>query len=116
MDKLQLFRNLMLLAASDGKLTEEEIAFLSLRSARWGISDGEFRAALADARDHRAEFVVPPGREQRRELLADMLRMMAVDGKLDERERNAFALVSAAMGLQEDELDELIDTVCGPRE
>lgn len=111
MEKRNLFRNLMLLAVADGKLTEEEIAFLSLRSARWGISDSEFQDALRAARRKDAEFVIPPGREARLELLRDMLRMMAVDGQLADVERHAFAIVSASMGCGEEELNQLIDGV-----
>lgn len=111
MDKLRLFRNLMVLAASDGKMTEEEIVFLSLRSTSWGISEADCQAALDFARGGRAELELPGDDDQRREMLRDMLRMMAVDGELADVERRLFATTAAAMKLERDELNELIDEV-----
>jgi hypothetical protein len=110
-DKLQLFRNLMVLAASDGKMTDEEIVFLSLRSSRWGIRDEQFQSALDFARGSQAELHVPHGDAPRREMLRDMLRMMAVDGELADIERRLFAVAAAHIGMERDELNRLIDEV-----
>jgi uncharacterized tellurite resistance protein B-like protein len=116
MDKLHRFRNLMVLAAADGRMTEEEIVFLSLRASRWGINDDQFQEALEFAKSSEADLEVPANRHERREMLADMLRMMAVDGELSEVERRLFAVVAATMGFERDELNELIDRVVSDRD
>ena len=111
MQKLERFRNLMVLAASDGRMTEEEIVFLSLRAARWGITDDQFQATLEYAKSPEADLAIPGSDGERTQMLADMLRMMAVDGELSAVERRLFAVVAATMGLEREELNELIDRV-----
>jgi len=115
MDKLRLFRNLMVLAASDGKMTEEEIMFLCLRSSHWGITEEQSQAALEFARSPGAELEVPRNDQQRQEMLRDMLRMMAVDGELAAIERRLFATVAATIGMEREELNTLIDEVVHER-
>jgi uncharacterized tellurite resistance protein B-like protein len=106
----------MVLAAADGRMTEEEIVFLSLRASRWGITDQQFQETLEFAKSPTADLEVPANRHERREMLADMLRMMAVDGDLSEIERRLFAVVAATMGFERDELNELIDHVVSERD
>lgn len=115
MQKLTLFRNLMVLAASDGKVTEEEVMFLSLRAANWGIDDKEFHAALEFARSRQAELQVPGDEQERLEMLRDMLRMMAVDGELADIERKLFAVAAASVGLERQDINDLIDDVVSER-
>jgi uncharacterized tellurite resistance protein B-like protein len=116
MDKLHRFRNLMVLAAADGRMTEEEVVFLSLRASRWGITDDQFQEALEFAKSPTADLEVPAKRQERHEMLADMLRMMAVDGELSDVERRLFAVVAATMGFERDELNALIDHVVSERD
>jgi uncharacterized tellurite resistance protein B-like protein len=111
MDKLRLFRNLMTMAAIDGKMTQEEVLFLALRCSRWGITDQQFHATLAEIKTEEPKLEIPDDAAQRRELLRDMLRMMAVDGELAEVERRLFAVVSASMAIETAELNALIDSV-----
>jgi uncharacterized tellurite resistance protein B-like protein len=106
----------MVLAAADGKMTEEEVVFLSLRASRWGIKDEQFQEALEFAKSPDADLEIPPNRQERREMLSDMLRMMAVDGELSEVERRLFAVVAATMGFERDELNALIDHVLDDRD
>ena len=39
MDSLALFKDLMLMAVSDGHLNEQELRMLAARAVRWGITD-----------------------------------------------------------------------------
>ncbi len=111
MTNLEKFRNLMVLAAVDGKVTEEELMFLSNRAARWGLSNEQVQTALTFARSPEAALEVPVLRSQKREILADLLRMMAVDGEIAEQERSLFALAAASMEYGQEELNRLIDEV-----
>ena len=47
MDYLQLFNNLVNLAAIDGKFTDEEVHILAERAHVWNISSDEFETAMA---------------------------------------------------------------------
>jgi uncharacterized tellurite resistance protein B-like protein len=116
MNHLQRFRNLMVLAAADGKMTEEEVVFLSLRAARWGITDEQFQDTLDYAKSEEAELEIPSEDDERERMLADMLRMMAVDGELADTERRLFAVVAANMGFERERLNQLIDRVIEDRD
>ena len=109
MTRLEMFRNLMVMAAADQKFTNEEIELLALRSSRWGISDQDFEAALRYAADPHAKIVVPVDGEDRRKFLASLIEVMAADGELALVERRLFSEAAARMGVSPAELDRLID-------
>jgi uncharacterized tellurite resistance protein B-like protein len=113
MDHHDLYNNLMVMAAADGKLTDGEIALLVERGRKWGITKGEVAAAADYASSGDAEFVFPPSIEERREVLAELVRVMAADGELADIEKKLFALAAAAMDISRDELNRIIDSVCG---
>ena len=50
------FRDLLLMAASDGQVDEAELRLLADRAAQWGVGDDEFEAAIQDAIAGRAEL------------------------------------------------------------
>ncbi len=109
MDRFELFKNLMVMAAADKKFTEEEVEFLALRSSRWGISDQQFEEAFEFAKSNEAEMTIPEGQEERRRLLRDLIRMMAADGELASVEKRLFAEAAAKMGIKPGELEKTID-------
>ena len=103
------FRNLLLMAASDGRMTEPELRLLSDRAAQLGVTDDQFKDALVDAISGRATLSLPNCVDERIEILKDLLRMMAADGKITDSERQLFALASGVMKLTADRLNDLID-------
>lgn len=111
LDRVEEFRNLLALATIDGGVTERELEFLAGRANRWGISDQDFADSVSRAVRHRGEVVIPRSRADRRELLREMLRMMAADGALSDEEKRMFAVIAVHMRISNRELDDLIDTV-----
>jgi uncharacterized tellurite resistance protein B-like protein len=111
MNKLQLFHNLINLAAIDGHFTEEEIAFLAARAERWGISSDEFETAVVGIEQGQLEIRLPESRRDREQLLAEMIRLMAVDGELAESEKQLCATASARMDLSTVEFVRILDRV-----
>lgn len=109
MSHVELFRNLMVMAAVDRKFTDEEVDYLALRSSRWGITDEQFRAALQFARSPQAAVVLPATRDERRQLLENLLQIMAADGELAPVEQRLFAEAAARMEISPDELNRIID-------
>jgi uncharacterized tellurite resistance protein B-like protein len=109
MNAVEMLKNLMVMAAADQRFTEEEIAFLVMRSSRWGISDEQFDEALKFATSSEAKISIPDTHSDRVELLQQLLQMMAADGELAPVEKRLFAEASARMGISGDELDRLID-------
>ena len=109
MERFELFKNLMVMAAADKKFTDEEVEFLALRSSRWGISDKQFEEAFRFAKSGEAKMTIPEGQEERMRLLRDLICMMAADGELAPVEKQLFAEAAARMGIKPDELDKTID-------
>jgi uncharacterized tellurite resistance protein B-like protein len=107
-DKL---RNLLVMAASDGSLTEREIRYLMDRCQKWGVPDSLVAEAIQYALSPDAALAIPPRPAERREMLKDLITMMAADGDLAETERNLFAVAAAKMGVSVSELNELIDKI-----
>lgn len=108
---LELFQNLVNLAASDGKFAEEEVLYLARRAENWGISDDEFDACIAGLMEGSLELRLPDTRDKREELLSEMIRLMAVDGQLAEMEKRLCAVASAKMDFATGEFKQLLDRV-----
>ena len=77
MTQAEMFRNLLLMAAVDGRMAESELRLLSDRATEWGISDEEFEAAIQQAIQGTAEFTIPRDRGERADLIKEMICMMA---------------------------------------
>ncbi|MCE2793369.1 MAG: hypothetical protein ACK493_03835 [Planctomycetota bacterium] len=108
---LELFQNLVNLAASDGKFTEEEVLYLAQRAEQWGISNDEFESCVAGLMEGALEIRLPETQAKREELLAEMIRLMAVDGQLAETEKRLCATASAKMDFTTVEFRQLLDRV-----
>jgi len=109
MSERDLFRNLVVMAASDGSLTQSEIQMLSDRAEQWGISDSEFATMIEFALSPESHVDLPPKREDRIRLLQELIRMMAADGQLAEAEKRVFATAAAVMHFSEAEINSIID-------
>ncbi len=112
MDKL---RNLLVMAASDGSLTESEIRYLMDRCQKWGLTESSLADAIGYALSGAAELTVPPRESERLEMLEDLMTIMAADGNLAETERNLFAVAAARMEISEAKLNRLIDKLTQPK-
>ncbi len=111
MDKLELFQNLVNLAAADQKFTDEEIAFLVDRALKLGIPNEEFETALTGIREGTLEVKLPEKHEDRVELMKEMIRLMAADGELADLEKQLCAHASARMDFTSQQFGELLDQV-----
>ncbi len=110
---LQLLKNLVIMASSDGALTEREIAFLIDRCAELGLDESDLEASIEFALSDQASIKLPTNRDEQISLLGDLIRVMAADGSLSEIEKRLFALASARMGIDKTEIDSLIDHLLG---
>ncbi len=111
MDRIELFHNLVNLAAVDGKFTDEEIHFLAQRAELWNISEDEFETAMAGLSTGNLEVKVPEIHEEKVELMKEMLRLVAVDGELAEQEKRLCAIASARMDFTSQQFEEILDSV-----
>ena len=111
MDRIDLFRNLLLMAIVDGSVAESELRLLADRATEWGITDDEFEEAIQQAIDGESELTLPRDPQDRREMMKDMILVMAADGRLADSQKRLFALAAAALEMSADDLHGLIDEV-----
>ncbi len=111
MDLSTKLRNLLVMAAADGSLTEREIHFLTDRREKWSIPEEEFAASIRYAISGDAELQIPDAPADRIEMLQDLLRMMAADGDLAEVEKQLFASAAVKLDLSDEQLQQIIDSV-----
>ncbi|MEZ6152032.1 MAG: TerB family tellurite resistance protein [Pirellulaceae bacterium] len=111
--RLDHLKNLVIMAAADGALSEQEIALLVDRCSDLGLAEEDLEKAIDFALSGKAKLQFPIDRLEQDQMLSDLIRMMAADGKLSEVEKRLFALAAAKMGIEKNELDGLIDQLVG---
>ena len=111
MDRLEKLKNLFVMAAADGNLSQEEVGFLADRSKRWGLTDDQFTAAIQYAMSPEATLSIPQDKRDRKDMLRDLVRIMAADGELADIEKQLFAIAAAEMDISDEELNELFDSL-----
>lgn len=111
MDPVQLFHNLINLAAIDQKFTDEEIDYLIEVANRYNIPSEEFETGLTGIREGMIEVKLPEGEEDRQMLMKEMIKLMAVDGELNEMEKRLCAQASAKMDFTSGQFSELLNEV-----
>ena len=111
MDRFILFQNLVFLAASDGKFTDEEIQALAVRAEAWNISDDDFDSIIVGLQSGDVEIQLPNNRESKVELLSEMIRIMAADGELAEIEKHLCATAAANMEFSMKEFEQLLSSL-----
>lgn len=111
MNPVQLFHNLINLAAVDQKFTDEEIDYLIEIANRYNIPSEEFETALTGIREGVIEVELPEGEEDRVNLMKEMIKLMAVDGELSEMEKRLCAQASVKMDFTVPQFDQLLDDV-----
>lgn len=109
MSRFLLIRNLLAMAAADGSIAQGEMELLSDRAVRWGISESEFAMALEHAISPQAELEVPADQAGQRELIRELLFVMAADGHLTQTEKDLFSAVAATLDMDTDVLNAIID-------
>ncbi len=112
-DQQRRLRNLVVMALADGSIGEREVNLVAERCFELGLGEDDLQKAIEFGLGDQAGLDLPETKEERDELMKDLVRMMAADGRLDEGEKRLFALAAVKMGIAPDELDELISSVMG---
>ena len=108
MNRIDLFNNLVVMAAVDGKITDEEAGYLAQRAVRWGVTEEEAHQAIQNAMASERDFTVPPTKEGCLEVLRELIRMMAIDGELASIEKALCASAAVAMDVSPGEFKDLL--------
>ena len=110
----QQLRNLIVMALADGSLSEREVNLVADRCSEWGLDELDLQKAVEFGLGDDAALNLPPGQEDRQELMKDLIRMMAADGHLAESEKQLFALAAAKMDMSTATVEALIDETLNP--
>ncbi len=109
MINLERLRVLLTMAAADSGITVEELRLLGTRAIAWGITDEEFEGLLDDAIAGNTSIQLPTEEGERWDMLVDLIRMMAADGRLHPTEKELFSCLAARMEISPDRLDQAIN-------
>lgn len=110
-DQIELFRNLVNMAAADKKFTDEEVQFLAKRAERWEISQDEFESTIAGIAEGGLDLHLPESHDDRVTLMKEMIRLMAADGEIADMERHLCALASSKMDFTGKQFEEILQSV-----
>ena len=109
--KLAFFQNLVLLAAADGQLSDEEGSFLLELGNKLGLTPEEVMP-IADNLGV-LSFIVPTEGLQRTLELQTLVQMMLQDGQIDAREYGLCLEYANRIGYSKDILDDMVSQLAG---
>ena len=104
--RLGQFKNLVMLAAADGKVTDSELAVLLAVASRENITPDEFNRVIEDPDSITIDL--PEDEDTKLAYLRDMVALMMVDGELDEQELAICKVYAMALGYRSSIVDGMI--------
>lgn len=104
--RLGQLKNLVMLAAADGHLTDSEMAVLLAVASRENLTPEEFNKVIDDPDS--VSIQLPDDEETKLAYLRDMVAMMMIDGELDEHELAICKLYAMALGFRSSIVDGMI--------
>lgn len=90
------FRNMVLIAKADGVISEEEISLLNKIGQKISLSDEQIEAILKSP--EKLAINPPASRVERFEQIVELIQMVQVDGKVDDREMKVLSRVAVGIG------------------
>lgn len=104
--RLGQLKNLVMLAAADGRLTDSELAVLLAVASRENISPEEFNRVIEDPDS--VTIDLPEDEDTKLAYLRDMVALMMVDGELEEQELAICKIYAMALGYRSSIVDGMI--------
>lgn len=104
--RLGQLKNLVMLAAADGHLTDSEMAVLLAVASRKKLTPDEFNKVIDDPDS--VTIDLPEDEDTKLAYLRDMVAMMMIDGELNEQEMAICKLYAMALGYRGSIVDGMI--------
>lgn len=105
--ELEHFRNLVSLAAADGKIEDIERITLSKIAFERGIPLDRLNIMLERA--HEYKYLIPQNQEEKEKQLEDMIKLALVDGDFAPAEHKLINTVGEKLGFSKAKLDQMIE-------
>ncbi len=98
------FNNLVMLARVDGKVDDSEVKLLTRIATRLGLTAEQVKEII----EHSDQYpMVPPvSREERYERFIQFVKMIYVDGEVDETEEKLVSKYGTALGMSDERISE----------
>lgn len=98
------FRNMVLIAKADGVITEDERNLLHKMGHSLSLSEEQVAEIIKNP--NKLSIVPPVSREERFEQMIELVRMVQVDGKIDDKEMDVLSRVAVGIGYEDlDDVD-----------
>ena len=104
--RLGQLKNLVMLAAADGKVTDSELAVLLAVASRENITPDDFNRVIEDPDSITIDL--PEDEDTKLAYLRDMVALMMVDGELEEQEIAICKIYAMALGYRSSIVDGMI--------
>lgn len=104
--RLGQLKNLVMLAAADGRVTDSELAILVAVASRENITPEEFNRVIEDPDS--VKITLPDDEDTKLAYLRDMVAMMMIDGELDEQELAICKIYAISLGYRSSIVDGMI--------
>lgn len=104
-------RDLIALAAADGHIDKEEMEFVSIAAAGWGITTKEFEEIFRNPQ--KVKFAVPDTQEKRLMALMDLVFLMMIDGEIHQNELDFCQSIAPTLGFPPREIPQMIKHIAG---
>ena len=105
--ELEHFRNLVSLAAADGKIEEIERITLSKIAFERGIPLDRLNIMLERANEY--IYLIPQNQEERGKQLQDMVKLALVDGDFAPAEHKLIVMVGGKLGFSKEEITQIVE-------
>ena len=106
LQRLGQLKNLVMLAAADGRVTDSELAVLLAVASRENITPDEFNRVIEDPDS--VNIDLPEDEDTKLAYLRDMVALMMVDGELEEQEIAICKIYAMALGYRSSIVDGMI--------
>lgn len=108
-ERLGQIKNLVMLAAADGRVTDSELAVLLAVASRENITPDEFNRVMEDPDS--VTINLPEDEDTKLAYLRDMVALMMIDGELEEQELAICKIYAMALGYRSSIVDGMIDGI-----
>jgi uncharacterized tellurite resistance protein B-like protein len=106
--QIEHFRNLISLAAADGKIADVEMVALSKIAYDNGIPLDRLKIMIDRADEY--VFLIPQNQQDKGMQMKDMIELAMLDGDFANAERELINLVGGRLGFSPKEIREMIDS------
>jgi len=102
-------KSIIEVALSDGWVDDKELCFLTEVAKRFKMSPQDIKEVKKQYK--KVDFIMPSSSHERFQLVYDLVKMMMIDGSIDENEKMLCNQYARSMGYEEDIVDSVIDII-----